>query len=196
MNYVKAFNCQPVKNKRTDWKDYWDLVYANDDEICLKSKEIYEYDYSDKFGYFKYNLVLMLMYSEQIDEELIFSNLLLIPTKDYIYKKTLKKVAKSYDIPIDEVGIRDLFTECIFPILDNEILDVNIIKTFSENDEEISKYLLSASIVAEYENNMLGFYMDKFYNKLGSTNWDMLFSVLNGTDPFAPAFERLKGGDK
>lgn len=196
MNYVKAFNCQPIKSKRTDWKDYWDLVYANDDEICLKSKETYEYNYSDKFGYFKYNLVLMLMYSEQIDEELIFSNLLLIPTKDYIYKKTLKKVAKSYDIPIDEIGIRDLFTECIFPILDNEILDVNIIKTFSENDEEISKYLLSASIVAECKNAMLGFDMDKFYNKLGSTNWDMLFAVLNGTDPFAPAFERLKGGDK
>ena len=194
MNYVKSFNCQPIKNKRTDWKDYWDLVYANDDEICLKSKEIYEYNYSDKFGYFKYNLVLMLIYSEQIDEELIFSNLLLIPTKDYIYKKTLKKVAKSYDIPIDEIGIRDLFTECIFPILDNEILDVNIIKTFSENDEEISKYLLSASIVAEYKNNMLGFDMDKLYNSLGSTNWDMLFAVLNGTDPFAPAFERIERG--
>lgn len=194
MNYVKSFNCQPIKNKRTDWKDYWDLVYANDDEICLKSKEIYEYNYSDKFGYFKYNLVLMLMYSEQIDEELIFSNLLLIPTKDYIYKKTLKKVAKSYDIPIDEIGIRDLFTECIFPILDNEILDVNIIKTFSENDEEISKYLLSASIVAEYKNNMLGFDMDKLYNSLGSTNWDILFAVLNGTDPFAPAFERIERG--
>ena len=94
MNYVKVFNCQPIKNKRTDWKDYWDLVYANDDEICLKSKEIYEYNYSDKFGYFKYNLVLMLMYSEQIDEELIFSDLLLIPTKDYICKKNIRKSCK------------------------------------------------------------------------------------------------------
>ena len=196
MNYVKAFNCQPVKNKRTDWKDYWDLVYATDDEICLKSKEIYEYDYSDELGYFKYNLVLMLMYSEQIDEELIFSDLLLIPTKDYICKETLEKVAKLYDIQMDEIEIRDLFAECIFPILDKEILDVNIIKTFSEKDEEISKYLLSASIVAEYKNNMLGFDMDKLYNSLGSTNWDILFAVLNGTNPFLPAVERMKRGDK
>jgi len=195
-DYMTVFGCTPQKHTRTDWKDYWDLVYDTDDQMLFISKELYRYDSPEENRVFDFNLILELQIleldsSDDDDNEILVSNLYLYPTRDYFHISIKQEIMKDYCMgDEDEIHITDLMNYSQFPILHSERPDLDF-NTFDENNEEISKYLLSASIVAECTERLRAIYLDKVMNMIGTTNWDLLHSCLEDIDPFKIALDRI-----
>lgn len=190
-NYLTVFNITPKKHNRTNWKEYWEIEWITDDEIIFKSKEKYKYDFEEDSMKFDYHLILKLEIIEvENQNEKIYSNLYLVPTAEYLNPKKIQQVCKDYDVKPNMIDFDMISNEFIFPILGQEAIDIANIQEFSEKDEYIEKYLLSASISSEHINMMLGFYMDKIMNMIGTTNWDLLHSCLENIDPFKLALDR------
>lgn len=190
--YLTVWGITPKKHNRTNWKDYWEIEWTTDDEIIFKSKEIYKYDFEEDAMKFDYHLVLHLevLEIEELNEQ-IYSTLYLVPTAEYLDPKKVQQVCKDYDVKPHMIDFDMMHSEFIFPMLVQEIIDIEKIQEFSEKDEYIEKYLLSSSIASENINRMLGFYMDKIMNMIGTTNWDLLHSCLEDIDPFKVALDRI-----
>ena len=191
-NYLTVFNITPKKHNRTDWKDYWETEWTTDDEIIFKSKEKYKYDFEEDSMKFDYHLVLHLelLEIEELNEQ-IYSTLYIVPTAEYLDPKKVQQVCKDYDVKPHMIDFDMMHSEFIFPMLVQEIIDIKKIQEFSENDNYIQQYLLSASIASEVIQSMSGFYMDKTMNMIGTTNWDLLHSCLEDIDPFKVALDRI-----
>lgn len=191
-NYMTVFGCTPQKHTRTDWKDYWELVYGTDDQMLFVSKELYNYNAPEENRIFDFNLMLELAIAfDGDDNEILVSNLYLYPTRDYFHSSIKQEIIKDYCMGNeDEIHITDLMNYSQFPILHSERPDLEF-NTFDENNEEISKYLLSASIVAETTERIRAIYLDKVINMIGTTNWDLLDGLLHGIDPFKQSLKRV-----
>ena len=196
MDYMTVFGCTPIEHTRTNWKDYWELVYSTDDQMLFVSKELYNYNAPEENRMFDFNLVLELQIleldsSDEDNWELI-SNLYLVPTIKNIHSSIKEDILKEYNNinNEDEILLPDLLWATQFPVLHSECPKLEF-DTFDENNEEISKYLLSASIVAETTERIRAMYLDKVMNRIGTTNWDLLDGVLHGIDPFKQSLERV-----
>jgi hypothetical protein len=196
-DYMTVFKCTPQKHTRTDWRDYWDLVYGIDDQMLFISKELYNYNAPEENRVFDFNLVLELQIleldsSDDEDNCELISNLYLVPTIQNIHNSIKEEIMKEYQNidNEDEILLTDLLWQTQFPILHSECPHLDF-ETFDENSEEISKYLLSASIVAECTERLRAMYLDKIMNRIGTTNWDLLDGVLHGIDPFKQSLERI-----
>ena len=190
--YLTVWGITPKKHNRTDWKDYWKIEWTTDDEIIFKSKEKYKYDFEEDNMKFDYHLVLHLevLEIEELNEQ-IYSTLYLVPTAEYLAPKKVQQVCKDYDVKPHMIDFDMMHSEFIFPILAQETIDIEKIQEFSENDNYIQQYLLSSSISSESINMLLGFYMDKIMNMIGTTNWDLLHSCLEDIDPFKVSLNRI-----
>lgn len=190
--YLTAFNITPKQHNRTDWKDYWKIEWTTDDEIIFKSKEKYKYDFEEDSMKFDYHLILHIeiLEIEELNNQ-IYSTLYLVPTAEFLDPKKVQQVCKNYDVKSHMIDFDMMSSEFIFPILTQETIDIKNIQEFSEKDKYIEQYLLSASIASEVINTMLGFYMDKIMNMIGTTNWDLLHSCLEDIDPFNVALDRI-----
>lgn len=189
-DYMTVFGCTPQKHTRTDWKEYWDLVYDTDDQMLFISKELYKYDFPEENRIFNYNMVLELQIVETDDENILTSVLYLVPTMQYIHNSIKEEVMKSYCCKEEDIYLIDLLYEYQFPILAQETPCFEL-KIFDENNDEMSKWLLSASIASEVIGTMLGFSLDKVVNRIGTTNWDLLDGALFGIDPFKQSLDRI-----
>ena len=203
-NYMTVFGCTPQKHTRIDWKDYWELVYDVDDQMLFMSKELYNYNALEENRVFDFNLVLELQIleldsSDDDDEYKLISNLYLVPTMKNIHCSLKKEIMEDYCMgDEDEIYLTDLLCATQFPVLCSECPSLDF-STFDENNKEISKYLLSASIVAECIERLRAMYLDKVVNMIGTTNWDLLDGVLHGIDPFRQSLDRISEqmkGDK
>lgn len=190
--YLTVWGITPKKHNRTDWKDYYEIEWTTDDEIIFKSKEKYKYDFEEDNMKFDYHLVLHLeiLEIEELNEQ-IYSTLYLVPTAEYLDPKKVQQVCKDYDVKPHMIDFDMMHSEFIFPMLVQEIIDIKNIQEFSENDNYIQQYLLSASIASEVIQSMSGFYMDKTMNMIGTTNWDLLHSCLEDIDPFKVSLDRI-----
>ena len=196
-DYMTVFGCTPQKHTRIDWKEYWDLVYDTDDQMLFISKELYKYNAPEEKRIFDFNLVLELQIleldsSDNEDNYELVSNLYLVPTIQNIHKSIKEEIIKEYDNinNENEILLIDLLCQTQFPVLHSECPNLEF-NTFDENYEEISKYLLSASIIAETTERIRAMYLDKIMNMIGTTNWDLLDGVLHGIDPFQQSLKRV-----
>lgn len=190
--YLTVWGITPKKHNRIDWKDYWEIEWIIDDQIILKSKEKYKYDFEEDDMKFDYHLILHLeiLEIEELNNQ-IYSTLYLVPTAEYLDPKKVQQVCKDYDVKPHMIDFDMMHSEFMFPMLVQEIIDIEKIQEFSENDNYIQQYLLSASIASEVIQSMLGFYMDKVMNMIGTTNWDLLHSCLEDIDPFKVSLDRI-----
>ena len=46
--------------------------------------------------------------------------------------------------------------------------------------------------VVDFIDNMRGFYLDRYQNRLGSTGWDYLYDFVKDVDCFKAALDRFK----
>lgn len=191
-NYLTVFNITPKKHNRTNWKDYWEIEWTTDDEIIFKSKEKYKYDFEEDDMKFDYHLILHLeiLEIEELNNQ-IYVTLYLVPTAEYLNPKKVQQVCQDYDVKSHMIDFDMMSSEFMFPMLAQEVINIDNIQEFSEKDKYIEQYLLSASIAVELIERMLGFYMDKTINQLGTTNWDLLQSCLEDVDPFIIALGRI-----
>jgi hypothetical protein len=171
--------------------DLFDTIRDVDDEVVLASKETYHHKEDDGSLDFDYKYVMHAknqyeMTGEAKDENKWGIELKIVPMPDSLLSNVLSDTAELHEEGEDEVELIDIVDDGKCVQLGFELVDV------SDGYDKVMpvKFDEGASVV-ETINAMRSFYLDRPWNKVGSTGWDILNTYVgNGEDYIKVAFER------
>ena len=172
---------------KESYKDYFEEIVYDDETLLLKFKEEFEEDFWDEDKPIKYHMFLNFCGNEEVGYH---AQLLMLPTLDFIFKDIIQGLADDYDIPVEHITERDIIENQIVPILESKVLDFSI-----DNDwytDDMMELLETATAVIPFTNRMIGFNLDRAINMIGTTNWDCLKGLLDGSDPIRETMNRYK----
>lgn len=172
--------------------DLFDCVRDADGEVIYESKQTYEHrEEGLNFGY-KFVIRAEDAYEltgEPDDENVWYMEMLLVPTIDSL----LPKKQKALQDMVGEDGepnIIDLIDEGSYVQFGFEAVKVDPDKGY---DAVMNPKYDDAASVVNNMNAMRGFYLDKPWNMIGSTGWDILNELVgNGKSFIMAALERMK----
>ena len=147
----------------SDWSD--------DETMYYESTKTFEH-IDDDFS-FKYKFIVEIAerYWENKEDFAVALQMVVLPESC----KNLESVAESAGIETDEVTWWDLLT--------NGGYNVKFGETVCEKNE-IDETIVKISHVYDCMNGLFGFYLDKVWNRIGSTGWDIVSHAVLGTDLF------------
>ena len=172
---------------KESYKDYFEEIVYDDDCLILKFKDEFEEDFWDEDKPIKYHMFLNFYGNEEFGYSV---QLLMLPTLDFIFKNIIQELADDYDIPVEYVTERDVIENNIIPILETQELNFTVENTWYTDD--VIDLLETATAVIPFINRMIGFNLDRRINMIGTTNWDCLKGLLDGSDPFRETMNRYK----
>lgn len=171
------------------FEDYWDIETDNDD-FSMISKEKYSLEFNGQEISYKFCLLGTCIESDETEDPIWFISLRLLPDYNLFNKKGIQKIREDYCLGEDEkIYATDVVFEFELPIIDYE---QKIFKDYFSKDEEFQKYLLGIAYHCQIVSRFIAFPMDKTINRIMTTNWDLLESILTGCDPFEKGLERCK----
>lgn len=176
---------------KESYKDYFDEIVYDDMTLLLKFKEEFEEDFWDEGKPIKYHMFLNFYDHEEAG---CYAQLLMLPTLDFISKDIIQRLADDYDIPVEHITERDIIENQIVPILESKVLDFTIVGTWYTDD--VIELLETATTVIPFTNRMIGFNLDRAINRIGTTNWDCLKGLLDGSNPIRETMNRYKEATK
>ena len=161
--------------KKESYKDYFEELEYYDETLLLKFKEEFENDFWDEDKPIKYHMLLEFWSDEECNCGM---NLYMMPTLDYISKDIIQKIADDNDVHISDINERDILDNNIVPILMRQNIDFAIEGEWYT--KEVVELLETATSVIPMIDRLIGFYLDKTINMIGTTNWDCLDGLLDG----------------
>ena len=178
--------------QKESYKDYFEELWYDDENLILKFKEKFSYDFFENDKPIDYHFYLNFMGNEEVGY-LVALNMM--PALSCISTNKLVETAKDYNVPIRELNDYDILTNHWIPILCQQDIDFEIIEDFTWYTNGIIDILETAIAVIPYINRMIGFYMDKTINGIGTTNWDLLKELLFDEDAIKNTLDRIKKGE-
>ena len=172
--------------QKESYKDYFEELWYDDENLILKFKEKFSYDFFENDKPIDYHFYLNFMGNEEVGYLVALS---------CISTNKLVETAKDYNVPIRELNDYDILTNHWIPILCQQDIDFEIIEDFTWYTNGIIDILETAIAVIPYINRMIGFYMDKTINGIGTTNWDLLKELLFDEDAIKNTLDRIKKGE-
>lgn len=190
---------QATKGK---YKELFEEIYNDDGSLIALSKEIFEHYELDENGdekiWFKYHLGIQVtsMYSYLSEDEEgyndIYIELFMVPLVEYLHENKLKDIVSSYGIETNEVTLRDIIDYGGCPILEKDsVRSSEEYYDVTENEEVMTK-LDACAYTSVAANGIRGFALDKAWNAIGSTGWDLLHEMINGEDFIKRTLNRYK----
>lgn len=179
--------------EKESYKDYFEELWYDDEQLLLKFKEKFSYDFFENDKPIYYHFYLNFMGNKEVG---FLVELNMMPTLDCVSTKKLLETAESYNIPIRELNDYDIFNEYWIPILHHQNIDFEIIEDSTWYTNGIIEILETATAVIPHIDRLLGFYMDKPINGIGTTNWDLLKDLLFDKDPLKESIKRIKKGEE
>ena len=189
----ELFGIKLTKNnfmEKESYKDYFEELWYDDENLILKFKEKFSCDFFGDEKPIEYHFYLNFMGDEEIGYVV---ELNMLPTLSCVSTNKLLETAKSYNVPIRELNDYDIFTDCWVPILCHQNIEFEIIEGSTWYTNEIIEILETATAVIPCINRMIGFYMDRTINGIGTTNWDLLNELLFDKDAINTTIKRIKG---
>lgn len=116
-------------------------------------------------------------------------NLYLVPTTDSMNESVLSRVKLSCGIDDDdELNVADIISYG---------LGANILSEIVPNcryidGTKVNEKLLAIANLLETIDSMRGFFLDRAWNRIGTTGWDVLKEMIHGIDYIESSFERLR----
>lgn len=166
-----------------DWREKFSLVYENDDAVLYESIETFHHDEDDGFVFDYKFCVLVADYSEVTEDGGVGYQLLMAVMPDSLHESFRKKV-------YDSIGCGEV------PLEIRDMVDGGAAVSFGDGMcyswNEVDSVVTKIANVFECMNRLRGFWLDRYWNRIGSTGWDTLDHVVNGKDLFKPAFERYE----
>ena len=166
------------------------------------SKEVFEHYEPDENGeekiWFKYNLGIKVesMYSYLNEDEdgydLIHFELFIVPLAEYLHKNKLKEIASVYGIESNEVISRDIIDYGCCPVLEKDTIHSSEEYYDVTENEDVMTKLDTCAHISVAVNGTRGFALDKAWNAIGSTGWDLLYDMINGEDFIKRTLNRYK----
>ena len=182
-----AFDHEP---KKVD--DLFDCIRDADYEVIFVTKETYEHredglNFDYKFAIRAENAYELT--GEPEDENVWHLEVMLIPTVDSLLPNEQKELQDRVGED-GEPSIIDLIDAGSYVEFGFEAVKVDPDKGYDA--VMCPKYDEAASVI-DIMNAMRGFYLDKAWNRIGSTGWDILNSLVgDGKDFISAAFDRMK----
>lgn len=194
---LKFGSVSAMEKDRKNWLDLFEEYYNDGGELVAFSKKVYEhgFDFEDYYK-FKYRLCIKVMAMSEFladDEEGhndIHFELSLVPLPEYLNAKVKGDIADS--MGVEEIDVYDIVSYGCCPYLDRDTLtldDDTEVYDVTEN-EDVIRMLDACATVCESINNLRGFYLDRAWNLIGSTGWDLLDNLINGEDFIQKALDR------
>ena len=172
--------------------DLFDCVRDADDEVIYESKQTYEH--REEGLNFDYKFVIRAenayeLTGEPEDENVWHLEVMLVPTVDSLLPNKQKALQDMMGEGW-EPNLIDLIDEGYYVQIGFEAVKVDPAKGY---DAVMNPKYDEAASVIDNMNFMRGFYLDKAQNRIGSTGWDILNSLVgNGKDFISAAFDRMK----
>lgn len=179
--------------EKESYKDYFEEIWNDDEQLCLKFKEKFSNDFFEDGKEISYHFYLNFLGNEEVGYIL---ELNVMPTLDFISTNKLKEIAEDYNIPIRELTEYDVLSNNWIPLLSSENIEFDIISDLSWYSEGIIDLIETSTSVIPNINNLIGFYMDKSVNMIGTINWDLLRDLLFDEDPIKNTFSRFEKGEE
>lgn len=182
-----AFDHEP---KKVD--DLFDCIRDADDEVIFVTKETYEHR-EDGLN-FDYKFVISAenayeLTGEPEDENVWHLEVMLVPTVDSLLPNEQKELQDRVGED-GEPSIIDLIDAGSYVQFGFEAVKVDPDKGY---DAVMNPKYDEAASVLDIMNAMRGFYLDKAWNRIGSTGWDILNGLVgNGKSFITAALDRMK----
>ncbi len=190
---------QKVKGK---YKELFEEIYNNDGSLIALSKEVFEHYEPEENGeekvWFKYNLGItvesMCSYLNEDEEgyDSIHFELFIVPLVEYLHDNKLKEIANFCGIELSEVISRDIIDYGGCPVLEKDTIHSSKEYYDVTENEEVMTKLDTCAYISVAVNNTRGYALDKAWNAIGSTGWDLLYDMINGEDFMTRTFNRYK----
>lgn len=162
-------------NKRfSDYKDFFTKSDWSDSEtMYFESNETFQHIDDDYSFNYKFIVEIEERYWENKEDFAVTLQMVVLP--ESCNKENLESVACSAGIETEEVTWWDLLVYGGF--------NVKFGETICEKDS-IEETVLQISHVLDCMNGLFGFFMDRVWNGIGSTGWDIVSHAVLGTDLF------------
>ena len=166
--------------------DLFDCVRDEDDEVIYESKQTYEH--REEGLNFDYKFVIRAENAYELTGEPEYENvwhmeMLLVPTIDSLLPKRQKALQDMVGED-GEPNIIDLIDEGSYVQIGFEAVKVDQDKGY---DAVMNPKYDEAASVVDNMNAMRGFYLDKPWNMIGSTGWDILNELVGNGKSFITA---------
>ena len=196
---LKFGSVSAMEKDRKNWLDLFEEYYNDGGELVAFSKEVYEhgFDFEDYYQ-FKYRLCIKVMAMSEFiaeDEEGyndVYFELSLVPLPEYRNPTIKDEIADC--MGVEKIDVYDIVSYGGCPYLDRDTLTLNDgveIYDITEN-EDVVRMLDACATVCESINSLRGFYLDRAFNMIGSTGWDLLDNLINGEDFIQKTLDRYK----
>lgn len=160
--------------------------YCDTDSAQFATKKTYVHDFSDEDEdepRFDYKYVATADWTE----DGILYALYLVPTGEWLCEKKRKSVADFVGRDENEIDVCDIQSYGLSILCGSEL-----IKGLEEVDESVFDRIAS---VVDFYDRTLGYTLDKYVNRIGTTGWDILDDALNGVDFVKATLDRYKKED-
>ena len=196
---LKFGSVSAMENDKKNWTDLFEEYYNDCGELVAFSKEVYEHGFDDEDYYkFKYKLCIKVMaMSEFVAEDEdghndVHFELSLVPLPEYLNSKIKDEIADC--MGVEEIDVYDIVSYGCCPYLDRDCLTLNDdaeLYNVTES-EEVIRMLDACATASGTINSLRGFYLDRAWNMIGNTGWDLLDNMINGEDWIKKALDRHK----
>lgn len=176
--------------EKESYKDYFEELWYDDENLLLKFKEKFSCNFFEDDKPIDYHFYLNFMGNEEIGYVV---ELNMMPTLSYISTNKLLETAKDYNVSIKDLNDYDIFTDCWVPVLCYQNIEFEIIEDSTWYTNGIIEILETATAVIPCINRLIGFYMDRTVNRIGTSNWDLLNDLLFDEDAINTTIKRIKG---
>lgn len=196
---LKFGSVSAMEKDKKNWLDLFEVYRDYDGEMVAFSKKTYKhgFDFEDTYK-FEYKLCIkaesMASYLAEDEEGYndIHFELFIVPLTKYLNSKIKNEIADC--MCEEEIDLYDIVSYGGCPYLDRDCLTLDNNADFDcvTENKEVVKMLDACATTCETTNNLRGFYLDRTWNMIGNTGWDLLDNMINGEDYVTKAFDRYK----
>lgn len=203
----RVFGCISTYTEDFDIKDFMDEVYNDDGRLVLESKQVFIHDETEYGGELKFEYVYMVdvtdIYKASGDSEdkgKVWVDLKLVVLPSSLCKETYDGVASfcgwfpegqfritPWDIMDYGLGIPTDNEQIYVPLDEDGEPPYDVIET-----EVVQDKIKSAIACISGIDRMRGFYLDRAWNMVGTTGWDILKECVLGKDAIGASLDRIK----
>lgn len=183
-------NVAIVNGRAKSFKRMFNLIACSDEDIYY-TKKVYKHE-EDGFNFdYRYVVRVENLYELTGDDDYkgkVGISLYLIPTIESLCKDSLEKVlACSGLVYASDLNVADIISYGYGVTMGYETVE----NCRYIDGTKVKGKLTAIANLLELFDSMRGFFLDRAWNGIGTTGWDVLKEMIHGKDYIESSFERL-----
>mgnify|MGYP004475949255 CR=1 FL=1 len=200
-NIPTFLGCVPADESQIiPYTEKFDVLYDDGGEMKLITKETYSTEADEDMPAFKYKYVLncMDLIAFGSEEKSIVIQCLMCPLPEYVNKETLSEITDDIDFYFS-----DATSSGVLPNMGDEYINYDPEQVPEDenrwddyyyhltDNKDFIQVLNVAATMIDGMNDLRGWRMDRTWNHIGSTGWDLLRHLLLGENWIKKSINRI-----